>query len=694
MVRCTMVRCTMGRLSGMLFGLALALGVWGQCPPAEAAAEAVKAARPTVEISPTGCITPECHANIKAYKVTHGPVGAGTCNACHRLTDAKAHTFELARQKAELCTFCHEFSTGQMPVVHKPVMTGECLGCHNPHGGTDHGLTREATTAQLCVRCHENVAYGKKFLHHPVENGECTACHRPHASKYPKLLDAVGANLCLSCHRDFAAQMAKAKFTHKALEEGCTKCHDAHGSAYPKGMRQTLPELCLSCHKSIKDKMTAKYKHPAILGERACLTCHTAHGGDLARLMCDLPVRVCMTCHDKRIEMKEGGVLTAMTEITDPTTVKHTPIRNGQCDGCHSTHGGDKPLLLRKEYSTKISEPFSAEKYDLCFSCHDKRLADSQQSGGLTNFRNGDLNLHYVHLAKRELGENCRVCHGTHTGKFERLIRDSAQYGQWRMALKFEKTVTGGTCNTGCHPQYSYDRKNPVASKTAVLTAQAPKRVPEANTQEAIVVKRTARDILGNGVKVPADGQPSVLLFLRAEQPQSLQVVTMVSAAMPRITPAQVVVVFGGPQAKEQAKTFAGTKNGSWPVIADDGFALSSELGVDVWPATLVVQADGVLVSHIGGAPPSLTMELEAYLELATKKINREALQQRLTKFELVGDHPAKRASWYLQMGAKLLDEGKAEEARAMFADGMKAQPDSVELRVAMVRTLAELKQT
>jgi predicted CXXCH cytochrome family protein len=487
--------------------------------------------------------------------------------------------------------------------------------------------------------------------------------------------------------------MAKAKFTHKALEEGCPKCHDAHGSAYPRQVTQSLPDLCLSCHETIKDSTTALYKHPAALGDRACLTCHTAHGGNLARLMSDLPVRICMNCHDKEIKRKGGSVVAAVAEVNDPAMFKHTPIRDGQCGGCHSTHGGDKPLLLRRAFPAEFYQRFSADKYDLCFGCHDERLAEHEQAEGLTSFRNGDRNLHFVHVNEGDRGRSCRACHSTHASKYDQLIRDWTPYGKWHLPIAFEKTPTGGTCVTGCHPAFRYDRQNPVAPKATTPPTQPAPRVPAADKREPILVKWSTRDIRGAEVKVPDDGRPSVVLFLRADQAQSQQVVRMVSAATPQIGLAQVVVVFSGPQAKEHAMAFVGESAPSWLIIADAGYALSKPLGVEVWPATLVVQADRMLVAHVGGAPLSLTVELQAFLDLAAQKIDREALNRRLAERELVGDGPAQRAAWHLQMGRKLREEGKAEEARTILAGGLKFLPNSVDLRVEMARALADLKQ-
>lgn len=658
---------------------------------AVAATGAVQVERPTYEVAPDSCITADCHGEVKDYPVLHGPVNINTCDACHQPTSAQAHTFALAREKTELCTYCHEFDTGMLPVVHTPVILGECLGCHNPHGGVSRDLVREDTMAQLCGRCHESVAFGKPFLHDPVKTGDCTACHRPHAAKYPKLLDAVESELCLSCHQTFASQMQAVQFTHEALDEGCSRCHDAHGSAYPMEVTQALPDLCLDCHDTIKDDTTAVYRHPAVLGERACLTCHTAHGSDLARLMSDLPVRICMTCHDEEIEMASGGVVAAVAEINDPNLFKHSPIRDGQCGGCHSTHGGDKPLLLRGTVSKEFYQRFSADKYDLCFSCHDERLAKQEQAQGLTHFRNGNRNLHFVHIEQGNRGRGCSVCHSTHASQGDQLIRARVPYGEWQLPITFTKTSTGGNCETGCHQQFPYDRVNPVPSPSLGLALSS--RVPRADQETPVVVTWSVQDIEGSGVAVPAEQRPSVLLFLRAEQVQSHQVIKMVSAVTPDIHQTQVLVILSGPQAQQQARAVKTKEAFAWPVIADTEYALSKPLGVDVWPSTLVVREDGVLVTYLGGAPLSLSVQLRAYLDLATGKIDRETLNQRLARQDLVGFGPEQRAAWHLQMGRRLLSEGKPEAARAMLVDGLAFQPDGIPLKVEMIRALADLNE-
>src|SRR5690606_31008798 len=123
-----------------------------------------------------------------------------------------------------------------------------------------------------------------------------------------------------------------------------------------------------------------------VTADKACLNCHTAHGGDLAHLLKNEPMKVCMKCHDKPVEGVGGRKVAALTEVKSETHVKHGPIRDGNCSGCHNTHGSDMSRLLTKAYPETFYQGFSEEKYDLCFTCHDKQLVQAPQAKGLTGF--------------------------------------------------------------------------------------------------------------------------------------------------------------------------------------------------------------------------------------------------------------------------------------------------------------------
>lgn len=424
-----------------------------------------QARKPTEAVPTASCVTSECHKDVKDYKVLHGPVNVNACDACHKLTNAQEHKFELSRDKTATCTFCHVVDTANMPVVHKPVTQGDCLGCHNPHGGATPKFTRGATMKDLCNRCHQDLTADKKMIHGPAAAGACGSCHQAHASQYPKLLVGQGRDLCLSCHTEMKAQMAKVKFTHKAVEQECTNCHDAHASNFPKQIKQAPAVLCTSCHEHDKIKVAAtetKYKHTVVTNDTACLNCHTAHGGDLPKLMRADPIKVCMKCHNEKIQVDKDRTVLAVSEVLDPASNKHGPIREGNCGGCHEVHGSNVPKLLAKPYPETFYQAFTLDKFELCFTCHDKQLVLTQKTEGLTGFRNGTENLHFLHVNKSDRGRNCRACHSTHASDQPLHIRDSVPYGAWQMPINFKRTENGGGCSPGCHKEYQYDRNTPV----------------------------------------------------------------------------------------------------------------------------------------------------------------------------------------------------------------------------------------
>lgn len=419
--------------------------------------------KPSTSIPPGGCVTEACHASIKNFKVLHGPVNVNACDACHTLKSAEGHTFAPAREQQNLCTFCHKVDLAGAKVTHKPVMEGQCIQCHNPHGGNTNKFTRGKTLNETCARCHKDVMAGKKKVHGPVAAGACDSCHNSHSADHAKLLKAAGKDLCFNCHNEMKNQMAQVKFQHKAVEQDCNACHDPHASDFPMQTKQPPVELCTKCHEKQKTAaLDAKVKHSIVTRDDACLNCHTAHGGDLAKLMRSEPQKVCMKCHATPQKAPDGRQVASVEEVLDPNMSKHGPIREGNCSGCHDTHGSDHTRLLTKGYPEPFYQAFSVDKYDLCFSCHDKELVLQKKTKGLTGFRNGEQNLHFLHVNKSDRGRNCRACHETHASVSPMHVRDSVPYGNWKMPLNFAKTETGGSCSPGCHKQFAYDRNQPV----------------------------------------------------------------------------------------------------------------------------------------------------------------------------------------------------------------------------------------
>lgn len=420
------------------------------------------------------CTTNGCHAEQTTFKVVHNPVAQGSCESCHKYTDESKHTFKLRTQGGELCTFCHIGGGGAVgPVSHQPFARGECLSCHKPHGGGDKFMLKAESAAALCASCHGDITKHKQYLHGPVTTGSCVACHSPHRSAAPKLLAASGRELCLSCHDKMNTQLEHASLVHKPVSGDCRQCHEVHASDHKKQLKEEPEKLCLSCHEKVKTQIaTAVVAHSAVTRDDACLNCHTPHGGTLSKLMKAEPAEACLKCHDKSIKVAGGRVVASMAAVQNPSQFKHGPLREGDCAGCHIAHGSPEPHLLAKTYSSAFYQSFSLDKYELCFSCHNRDLVLLKNTTGLTGFRNGDVNLHYLHVNKSEKGRNCRACHETHTSSLPLHLREKVAFGGWELPIGYRQTPNGGACASACHKEYQYDRVSPVANPVPKLVSQ------------------------------------------------------------------------------------------------------------------------------------------------------------------------------------------------------------------------------
>lgn len=435
----------------------------GAMPGAPAVAQ--EAAPPSEDVPVESCATAQCHAAVKAFEVVHGPVNTDTCDACHTLTDAEAHEFELAEDETELCASCHELDLDDAEVVHEPAASGNCLGCHHPHGGPDRFALRGATPAETCLECHDDPTEDMATVHGPVAAGSCTACHRPHAGEHDGLLTAEGRELCVSCHVEVSAALEDMEFPHEAMEGDCSDCHDPHASDHVAQVIAPPAELCLDCHDDIADLVSeAKHKHSVVTTGDACVHCHSPHGGERAKLLKDDPVNFCLACHDKAIPREKGHPIASMADLRDAKKPKHTPVRTGDCAGCHNVHGSDLAGLLTKPHPPASYAPFKVEHYALCFSCHDAQLALARRTDKATGFRDGDLNLHFAHVTKRK-GRACSMCHTTHASDFTVQIKRAIPFGNWTLPLNYQKTATGGSCTPGCHQALAYDRDKPANVK-------------------------------------------------------------------------------------------------------------------------------------------------------------------------------------------------------------------------------------
>ncbi len=369
------------------------------------------------------CAVSGCHSQMRLHKRLHEPVATNRCDTCHKpklggtpFQAGPRHEFQRAGDNPKLCYACHD-RLGEESFVHEPVKMGVCILCHDPHGSEHAGLLSVDTDRMLCARCHRETFEQGDHVHPPVADGTCSACHNPHGSDHDKFLHAAPPELCLDCHDTIEELLDEASVTHDAVTTG-----------------------------------------------RSCLSCHDPHVSGVESLLAGEAMGLCLSCHDKELD-SDGGRIRNIAQYLEDNPNHHGPIRDKNCSACHNPHAGTVHRLLNKEYPAGLYAPFDEDSYALCFDCHELEMVEEEKDEEVTEFRNGDLNLHYLHVNRADKGCSCGTCHDVHAGRDSKHMAYPTKVGDQAILTSYEASTTGGSCQSGCHQVKAYDRVTPVQNE-------------------------------------------------------------------------------------------------------------------------------------------------------------------------------------------------------------------------------------
>ena len=371
----------------------------------------------------------------------------------------------------EDCTHagCHDSRT-KHKVLHAPVDAGECTSCHELVSAETHTYKFVAEGKALCEECHEDVTEEHKFAHGAAAGGGCVTCHDPHGSDQEKMLVRSGPDLCLRCHTAVAQCLADSAHKHSPATEDCLGCHSPHGAENTAMLTNDRPGLCFDCHDDLAALAVASgVKHGAVACNRSCTYCHQPHGSNLEHILRKQPSELCLSCHDREIDSPHGKVPN-IAKMLSENAFPHGPIKDKKCAPCHAhVHGGSAFRLLCREYPSDFYTSFDASAYALCFGCHEEKAMEEEHTKTLTKFRNGNCNLHYVHVNRDQKGRSCRACHNSHASDNPKHMTKSVTFGKlgWSLPLNCNLSDTGGSCAPGCHKPYAYDRKQAIVNVPA-----------------------------------------------------------------------------------------------------------------------------------------------------------------------------------------------------------------------------------
>ncbi|MEI6575399.1 MAG: cytochrome c3 family protein [Bacteroidota bacterium] len=458
--------------------------------------------------TPVGKICMECHDDLGLDELTnkHKPVAEGNCKACHdphqsdvkkllkfegqdlcyschtekkaALADKSVHppfrnkcvichkphgsneAHMLGQKVTELCFGCHDELQADVDAAkfsHKAVKEGNsCITCHSPHSSPNDSLLKAASIGTICLNCHKLGLEDKKVIHGAVSQGKCNACHDPHKGDNKNLVKDLSPAPCLKCHETQNKQMAMA-FTHPPFKNKCSICHLPHASDEPKLLKQKVGELCVGCHDDFEEPLQkSKVVHGPLKDAKACTNCHSPHASPTEKILLADQKSLCVNCHSKAIKVG-NRTLANMKQLFQKNKYVHGAIEKNGCTGCHNPHYAENENLLVAKFGKDFYTQGVKDSFALCFTCHKSELLTEAATTTATSFRNGDKNLHFVHVNGAK-GRNCNVCHDVHAANLKHLLNEKIPFGDWAMKMNYKDTLNGGSCGPGCHGVKTYQR--------------------------------------------------------------------------------------------------------------------------------------------------------------------------------------------------------------------------------------------
>lgn len=273
--------------------------------------------------------------------------------------------------------------------------------------------------------------------------------------------------------------------------------------ALPDSGNSTNNCLNSGCH----DKLVSEnFKHqPAV---KSCLTCHTtdiklAHPtnpGKEFSMIKESP-DLCLACHNKSIHSADRNIENISEKLKKKNI--HSPVEFG-CIDCHNPHSSNTSKLLVEEFPAGSYAEGKPENYAQCFTCHDQEILTANLTNSATKFRDGRKNLHTIHVGG-DKGRKCTTCHDVHGSDLPILIKETVQFGNWKMPLNFKRNEDGGSCAPGCHKELAYTWKETkvlAEPKQEIAKGPDPDTVKISPVIEPIIVVEENEDVFVDELNV------------------------------------------------------------------------------------------------------------------------------------------------------------------------------------------------
>ncbi len=158
-------------------------------------------------------------------------------------------------------------------------------------------------------------------------------------------------------------------------------------------------KVCVTCHVDFEDKLKSPYLHTPVKAGN-CTGCHNPHTSVYGKMLAADLVKVCYRCHKSMVPENARSA--------------HKVVVEGNCVKCHDPHGAKNRFNLLQAGN------------ELCFGCHKKigetiakaKFKHSPVEKGCLNCHNPHASGNAVSLLTDSVPSLCLKCHKTNTPSF------------------------------------------------------------------------------------------------------------------------------------------------------------------------------------------------------------------------------------------------------------------------------------
>jgi tetratricopeptide (TPR) repeat protein len=182
------------------------------------------------------------------------------------------------------------------------------------------------------------------------------------------------------------------------------------------------------------------------------------------------------------------------------------------------------------------------------------------------------------------------------------------------------------------------------------------------------------------------DGKVTVIIYWRAEHKRSLQALKDAGDVIKKLNgkKVRVITIVAGNDKLDMVKSTIADKKIDFPVAVDYGRQFYSDYGIRVYPSTVIVDKEGLVIHSIPSHPLTYKKLFEGHIKKALGEISESELNDLLSPHNKVVDKTLLDALRLYNLAIKFTENGMLDLAVNSVKKSIDVKPDLLKSHVLL----------